>query len=106
MVKYKYNSYARPPDGSPQPRFTVSAKGDPRVMAIRTGLSKTVAGHLIELERDTERKTAKVVVRQMLPNEPTPTDVEMAAIKVAADLLAQQAKRFFGLGWTVQEWQR
>lgn len=106
MVKYKYNAYARPPDGSQRPRFTVPTKGDPRVMAIRTGLSKTVAGHLIELERDTELKTARVVVRPMKLNEPAPTDVEMAAIKVAADLLAQQAKRFFGLGWTVEEWQR
>lgn len=75
-------------------------------MAIRTGLSKTVAGHLIELERDTKHLIAQVVVRPIKSDEPTPTDVEMAAIKVAADLLAQQSRRFLGLGWTVKEWQR
>ena len=104
MVKYKYN-VVRPPDGSKRPRFSAPEKGDPRVMAIRTGLSKTVAGHLIELERDTKKQMARVVVRQMSFGVP-PTDVELAAIKVAADLLAQQARRFFGIGWTVEEWQR
>lgn len=106
MVRYDYRSLAQPPDGLQRPRFTMPVvRGDPRIMAIRTGLSKTVAGHLIELERDTENKTARVVVRQMKPDAPVPTEVERTAIRVAAELLAQQARRFFGIGWTVKEWQ-
>ena len=80
---------------------------DARKMAIRTGLSKSVAGHLIELDRDTESKVATVTVRpdpKMRYSDPT--EIEIAAIKVAADLLAQQAKRFLGLEWTVVQWQR
>ena len=79
---------------------------DPRIMAIRTGLSKTVAGHLIELDRDQEAKIARVIVRPLKDDLPQPTEVELAAIKVAADLLAQQAKRFLGLTWTVKQWVR
>lgn len=78
---------------------------DPRIMAIRTGLSKTVAGHLIELDRDQETKIARVTVRP-LKEDLQPTETELAAIKVAADLLAQQAKRFLGLAWKVKQWVR
>lgn len=78
---------------------------DPRIMAIRTGLSKTMAGHLIELDRDQETKIARVIVRP-LKEDLQPTETELAAIKVAADLLAQQAKRFLGLAWKVKQWVR
>lgn len=74
-------------------------------MAVRTGLSKSICGHIIELTRDEQAKVATVVVR---PNGSVaaPTDIERAAIKSAADLLAQQARRFFGIGWTVRNWER
>ncbi len=73
-------------------------------MAVRTGLSKTVCGHLIELTRDERAKVAQVVVKP--PADGTPTATEQAAVKSAADLLARQARRFFGLGWKVQDWNR
>ena len=71
-----------------------------KVMAIHSGLSVRVAGHLIELERDEVNRHARVVVM----TEPT-AGVDAEAVKVAADLLAARARRFLGSLWTVEQWQ-
>ena len=80
------------------------ARKDERVMAVNTGLSKTVAGHLIRLVRDEKRRVARVVVEPLATASTYPTDNEVSAIRIAAKLLAQQARRCFGLGWVVEEW--
>lgn len=69
-------------------------------MAIHSGLSVRVAGHLIELERDELAKVAVVVVKSV-----PVTQVEVEAVRVAADLLAARARRFLGQLWTVESWQ-
>lgn len=71
-----------------------------RVMAIHTGLSVSVAGFEIGLDRDEGRKTATVVVNGV-PSDP----VSLAAVRVAAELLARRARRFLGLEWRIVEWQ-
>lgn len=77
---------------------------DARIMSIYTGLSRTVAGHLIELDRDENKKRAKIVVKCVSTRATTVTDVELSAIKVGANLLASQSRRFFGIGWIVEDW--
>lgn len=67
-------------------------------MAIRTGLSVTVAGFVIELERDEALKVARVVVK----GKGLASAVEQEAIKAAAELLAKRAKRFLGAKWIVK----
>lgn len=76
------------------------------VMAVRTGLSKTIAGHIIDLDRDEQTKTARIKVRPMTASTASPTAVEAAAIKTGAAMLAQQARRFFGYGWTIHDWEQ
>jgi hypothetical protein len=73
---------------------------EPREMAIHTGLSVTVAGHVISLERDEGRKYAKLVVRVI--DGHVVTGLEGEAIKAAARLLHQRAQRFLGIDWTVE----
>lgn len=72
------------------------------IMAIHTGLSVIVAGHLIELKRDEKRKTATVIVTSL--NGRTATGTDAHALVVAADLLTERARRFFGRQWTVIQW--
>jgi hypothetical protein len=76
---------------------------DARIMSIYTGLSRTVAGHMIELDRDENKNRAKIVVK-CVSSRATVTDVELSAIKVGASLLASQSRRFFGIGWIVEDW--
>lgn len=71
-----------------------------RVMAIHTGLSVTVMGFAIDLDRDEAIRVGKVTV-DGVPQDP----VSLAAVKVAAELLARRARRFLGLGWRIVEWQ-
>ena len=73
-----------------------------QIMAIHTGLSVTVVGHIISLDRDEKTKRATIVVT-LIKGHIT-TGLEGPAIKVAADLLAQRARRFLGREWTVVEW--
>ncbi len=80
-----------------QQRFPAPIK-DTGVMAIHTGLSVTVAGHLIELERDERTKTARLVVKVIAGH--VVTGLESSAVNVAAELLARRAQRFLG-DWTV-----
>jgi hypothetical protein len=67
-------------------------------MAIHTGLSVTVAGHLLYLDRNEEQKTA--VVRTKALNG-VPTTMDVHAVKVAAELLQRRAQRFLG-DWKVE----
>lgn len=78
--------------------FNCFAK-EPQAMSIHTGLSVTVAGHLIALDRNETTLTAKVVVTVI--NGHNVTGLEQEAVKLAADLLAERARRFLGLNWTV-----
>ena len=73
---------------------------DVGIMAIRTGLSVTVAGHLIELERDERTKTARLVVTVISGHQVT--GLENEAIRAAAQLLKERAERFLG-DWKVEE---
>jgi hypothetical protein len=72
---------------------------DEGVMAIHTGLSVTVAGHLIELERDEYNKTAKLVVSVIAGHQVT--GLEGSAVNAAAELLARRAQRFLGQNWKI-----
>jgi hypothetical protein len=71
---------------------------EPATMAIHTGLSVTVSGHLITLERDERNKVAKLVVKVIEGHEVT--GLENEAIQTAAMLLKRRAERFLG-DWTV-----
>lgn len=72
---------------------------DTSVMAIHTGLSVTVAGHLIALERDEYNKTAKLVVSVIEGHEVT--GLESSAVNAAAELLYRRAQRFLGQNWKI-----
>lgn len=72
-------------------------------LAINTGLSVTVSGHIVRLNRDERRKRATVVVE--LLSKRLPTEVEMEAVSVAAKLLAARARRFLRAEWEVTEWE-
>ncbi len=75
---------------------------DANVMAIHTGLSVTVCGHLIRLDRDESAQRARIVVEVI--NGHVVTGLEVDAVSVAADLLAARARRFLGKKWTVEAW--
>ncbi len=81
---------------------TAPINDEARVMTISTGLSVTVVGHRISLDRDEKRRIAVVVVTPI--TNYVVTGLETSAIKAAADLLAQRARRFFGRGWEVVDW--
>ncbi len=72
-------------------------------LVISTGLSVTVAGHMIRLERDEYAREAVIVVEQ-LPTCNSFTSNDRSAIKVAAELLARRARRFLGGNWIVHEY--
>lgn len=72
------------------------------VMAIHSGLVVTCCGHRIDISRDELRKVA--VVQVWLIDGHTATGLELSAVKVAADLLAERAQRFLGQDWTVARW--
>ena len=63
---------------------------------VRTGLSSTVAGCLIEVVRDERNKVGTVVVSGDYSKN-------IDAVKVAADLLAQRARRVLA-GYKIVEW--
>lgn len=68
-------------------------------MAIRTGLSVTVCGCAIRLQRDEAAKLARVVVDRPADGRDL-TKMEVHAVNVAAELLARRAVRFLG-DWRV-----
>lgn len=82
----------------PRARRVVPIK-DEGVMAIHTGLSVTVCGHLIELERDEYNKVARLVVKVIEGHKVT--GMEGSAVNAAARLLAQRAQRFLGQNWRI-----
>ncbi len=71
---------------------------EPGTMAIHTGLSVTVAGHVLQLERDERNKIARIVVKVLDGHKAT--GVEGEAILAAAALLRKRAERFLG-DWKV-----
>lgn len=73
------------------------------VITISTGLSVKVVGHRISLQRDEAKHVAVVVVVPI--DGHAVTGLEGPAIKVAADLLAERARRFLSREWTVVDWQ-
>ena len=73
---------------------------DNRIMAIRTGLSVTVCGVLIELKRNPKAKRAKVVLKPSKGR--VLTGMEKEAVSIAAQLLAARARRFM-VGWEIEE---
>lgn len=66
---------------------------------IHKGLSVKVCGVIIEIERNDETKTAKVIVSR-IPSLP----IELEAVKAQASLLRDRAQRFLGRDWTVEAW--
>ena len=75
---------------------------DSNVMAIHTGLSVTVCGHLVRLERDDQAQIVKVVV-EVIPGHVV-TGLEVEAVQAVADLLLARARRFLGVEWKVVGW--
>ena len=84
----EWTSHLVPPDG---------------IIVINTGLSVTVCGHIVDLDRDELRRVATVRVSVIRGH--TVTGLEQADVKAAADMLAEQAQRFLGIGWTVVRWE-
>lgn len=82
------------------------ARSKPKVrrepLAIHTGLSVTVAGYLIALERDEFNLVAKIVIKPY--DDSVAGKMELDAVSVAAKLLAQRARRVLGNRWTVVEY--
>ena len=69
------------------------------VLVIHSGLSVTVAGHLLTVERDEATKVVRVVAQKLAGHVDGPQDGP--ALSVAARLLVKRAVRFLGSGWTV-----
>lgn len=67
---------------------------------VNTGLSSTVVGCVVKLERDPRTMQAKVVVLGSVPADP----IKQAAVKQTAKALANRASRFLGINWTVSPW--
>lgn len=90
-------------------RLRWNGTGGPHVregakMAVHTGLSKVVCGHLVSLDRDPALKVATVVVRPK-PGQAPLSVVELSAVTVAAELVERLARRVLGPnGWRVVEW--
>lgn len=72
------------------------------ILTINSGLSVVVCGHLIDLDRDHERRIATVQVRPV--DGQNMTEMDESNIKQASDLLADRARRFLGSLWTVVRW--
>jgi len=69
------------------------------INVVWTGLTVTVAGHLLRLERDNATKIARVVSEHLLGHGADGTAAE--AVRMAAELLAGRAQRVLGAGWKV-----
>jgi hypothetical protein len=72
------------------------------VLAIHTGLTVTICGHEITLDRDEDAKVACVVVNVIEGH--VVTGLEAEAVRAAAALHARKAQRFLGHDWTVVPW--
>jgi hypothetical protein len=71
-------------------------------MQVRTALSVTCAGHLIDLRVDADALRAEVRVTPLRRSAPSAND--LASLEVAADLLARKAARSLGDGWRIVQW--
>lgn len=72
-------------------------------LSVHTGLSRTVAKHLISVERDNLTATAVVKVAALAVGVDL-CGVHRAAVEVAAVQLRDQAQRVLGLRWIVKPW--
>jgi hypothetical protein len=70
---------------------------------VNSGLSVVVRGHLIWVVRDDARRVAVVSVCTVAGY--AATGHEYGDVKVAADMLAERARRVLGHGWTVELWE-
>lgn len=73
-------------------------------LVVHTGLSRTVAGHLVLVERDNMTRVARIAVKRLKEGINHVTAADMDAVKITANLLAEQAKRTLGMKWVVQQW--
>ena len=71
-------------------------------IVIQRGLTMAVRGHLIDLDRDESAKVARV--RVAVVEGYAPTGAEFDDVRKAAGVLAERARRFLGVGWTVVPW--
>lgn len=71
-------------------------------IVVNTGLSVRTCGHIVDLIRDNDRKTAIVRVRAIPGYKPTGD--EIPSVKLAADLLADRTRRVLA-NWTVISWE-
>ena len=72
-------------------------------LMVHTGLTRTVAGCILSLERD--GSDMKVMARRLPQYAGTPmTDEEWVAVNENAGRLASQARRFYVLQHKVMEW--
>jgi hypothetical protein len=86
-----------------------TVRAEDGVMAVHSGLSATVCGYLVKLQRQDSTKTAVVTVCPMTKTvaaKHVPTLLEIDAISVAAEMLRRRAQRFLGEGWTIHPWQK
>lgn len=68
-------------------------------MAIKTGLSVAVCGHVLRMECDDAERVARLVI-EVAPGHVV-TGLEYEAVRGAAELLVARARRFLGLLWSV-----
>jgi len=68
---------------------------------IHRGLSMLVRGCLIDIHRDQARKVATVRVARVTA---VMTPQDQIEVFKAADVLAERARRFLGVKWTVVGW--
>ena len=91
-----------PRDTYNRPRM-VPCKDWSDILVIQSGLSVSVHGHFIDLNRDVDRLIATVRVKRT--DERSLSDSDKRDVREAANLLAKRAKRFLSDGWTVVAWQ-
>ena len=69
---------------------------------ILKGLTVSVAGVVLSVVRDTKARVARV--RAMMPEGNVLSEAEREAVDASGKLLVERARRFFGIGWTVEDW--
>ena len=74
---------------------------------VYSGLTRTVCGYLVHLERDEITRTARVrVSKQRVGSADLNAGYQNAdaSVKVTAEMFAAQARRTLGLEWKVKGW--
>lgn len=73
-----------------------------RIVTVNTGLSSSVAGCIVTIDRDDAARVGTVVVQ--VPQNIQLMEVQRSAVHQTAKLLGERAKRFLGMKWTIIPW--